>query len=120
MYIDKLIKAKNIGTTKFAIEKFKNAESQLEGNEMNAKTRNFANHSMTAPFKNDSFEELLRIQNIRNPNPMIIVEDGKVPIGEDPRLIDQNMLTNTGWNVDLAKTFGELDKEMSWTQSKIK
>ena len=126
MYIDKLIKAKNIGTTKFAIEKFKNAESQLEGNElkysldkMNAKTRNFADYSKTAPFKNDSFEELLRIQNIRNPNPMIIVEDGK-PIGEDPRLLDQNMMTNTGWNVDLARTFGELDKEMSWTQSKIK
>ena len=86
MYIDKLIKAKNSndrGMTKFAIEKFKNAESQLEGNELkyeleklNAKTRNFANYSKTVQFKNDSFEEVLRIQNIRNPNPMIIVEDG--------------------------------------------
>ena len=84
------------------------------------KSRNFDNYSKTVLFKNDSFEELLRIQNIKNPNPMIIVEDGQMPLAEDPRLLDQNMLTNTGWNVDLSKTFGELDKEMNWTQSKIK
>ena len=86
MYIDKLIKASNAktaATTKLAIDKLVNAESRVEGNEllssyekMNQKSRNFADYSKTVPFKNDSFEELLRIQNISKPNPMIIVEDG--------------------------------------------
>ena len=80
-----------------------------------AKSPNLKNLNKTVLFKNDSFEELLRIQNINKPNPMIIVEDGQMPHAEDPRLLDQNMLTNTGWNVDLARTFGDIDKEMSWT-----